>query len=240
MQPGVTPGATVELHAAEANGGTGPGINGPLTTTWTDTSGNNNNGSLSGFSGSPWSGAGTLINPYKLAFNGTDLVNLPNLGISEDKTWTMEAWAVVPSVAQSDMVFVAGEAGPWDVSNYPITTLGILWPPGTNRAGMYIRDGLSNTAYPIGPAGNLTDGAIHHLVGVCDGSTATVYLDAVAGTPVSVASLDLAHLNVTATQVGASGGSQYLWPGAIIAVRLYPFPLTSAQINANYAAGVDW
>lgn len=38
MQPGVTPGASLELHAAKANGGTGPGINSPLTTTWTNTS----------------------------------------------------------------------------------------------------------------------------------------------------------------------------------------------------------
>jgi len=51
MQPGVTPGATFEFHAARCNGGGLPGINSPLTVIAKDTSGNGNDATLVGFGG---------------------------------------------------------------------------------------------------------------------------------------------------------------------------------------------
>jgi len=84
MQPSVTPGAVLELHAAKANGGTGPGINSPLTTTWIDTSGNGNNGTLTNFSGTPWSAD-------RLTFDGVDdLVGATSPGLGSD--FAVEMW----------------------------------------------------------------------------------------------------------------------------------------------------
>ncbi|HRZ10703.1 MAG TPA: hypothetical protein P5319_12525, partial [Gemmatimonadales bacterium] len=69
MQPGVTPGAILELHAARANGGVSPGINDPLTTEWYDTSGNGHHGTLVGFAGT--TASGWSADPYRLVFEST-------------------------------------------------------------------------------------------------------------------------------------------------------------------------
>ena len=239
MQTGVTPGAVLELHAARANGGTGPGINSPPTTTWTDTSGNGNGGTLHNFAytaASGWAGTGAAGDPYRLVEDGIDdYVGLPFLNATGGKVFSLEAWVYTPASAPGNYIFAVGEMGP-TVTTYPLATLGVQNASG--RAFIYYRDSASHTIYTYGPGTvNICDAGLHHLVATSDGTTVYVWMDGVrgiSGTPPSVATV------MNASRVGEGANNQYPWLGSIAAARIYPFSLTAAQVAQNYAAGPTW
>lgn len=229
-QPGVTPGAIVELHAAKAKAGTGPGINSPLTTIWTDTSGNGNNGTLTNFAGSPWSGAGTTGDPYALFFTGdNDHTDMPDLGVAESESFTHEAWVRDDGAKLASARWVVRETG---VS--PIR-YGIF----SNNGAFYFltRDATSGSKQ-IGYGSTYSgDGLWHHVVGVTNGSLIRLYIDGTErGTPIAPA----APSAVSSTWLGALTNSAECWIGGIAVTRIYPFALTATQITSNYNAGSDW
>lgn len=243
MQPDVTPGAIVELHAAKANGGAGPGINSPLTTTWADTSGNGNNGTLTNITGSPWSGSGTSGDPYKLLFDGVnDYVSLGTKRSVESKMFTFETWVITPSTAPASYEFSLSEAGPAPSGDPSYPIVGITLSGAAGRARVYYRDSLSHSASVYGPVTNICDGLLHHILVTSNNSSAIVFVDGVAGTTADISSVvGGGKLKMDyGTSVGRASQGQYYWDGSILTARVYPFPLSPEQAAANYSAGADW
>ncbi len=116
MQPNVTPGAILELHAAKANNGLTQGINSPLTTTWKGTSGNNNDGTLTNFAGeTPWSADHLTVTSA-----GTrDTVTTGVTGFDSARTW--EAWARLPDGFVSN-VYLFSHGNPSAAPSFSVTT----------------------------------------------------------------------------------------------------------------------
>ncbi|MCX6728984.1 MAG: prepilin-type N-terminal cleavage/methylation domain-containing protein [Candidatus Saccharibacteria bacterium] len=238
MQPGVTPGATVELHAAKANGGASQGINAPLTTTWADTSGTSNIGTLSNFTGSPWSGSGTSGDPYKLAFDGVnDYVSIADNTDLRPGTgdFTMEVWLATPFT----------EAIAWPglfTKGWSTVALQGCWGLVGAAASLntfYYQDDLS--------AGTWTGGAVlstpalsvgkHHIVVTRAAGVYKLYVDGSFSTSTTPSTTP--DLNRTEPMQIFSADNRYLG-GSLYVARYYQFGLTAAQVTANYNADVDW
>ncbi|MCX6728985.1 MAG: LamG domain-containing protein [Candidatus Saccharibacteria bacterium] len=222
-QPGVTPGATVELHAAKANSGAGPGINSPITTTWADTSGNNYNGIALGLTGSPWIGTGTAVNPYALAFTGgDDYVYTTNTPINKSN-FTLEVWdrQTIRSPAYTRWLtsFSSGGLSDWNGDG---TMYALLWGTGG--------PGYSLVATP----GDLANGALHHIVMTVSTTELKLYVD---NGLVGTSSLVGFVTNDPGASIGLATNG---WIGNISVARLYGWPLSATQVSANYAAGADW
>jgi len=227
MQPGVTPGAVLELHAAKANNGTTPGINSPLTTTWTDTSGNNNNGTLTNFgTQTPWGGTGTTADPYKLSFDGTnDYVGLPFVNLTPSKMFSVELWFEPATTTGIHYVWVER------TGSFHNASLRFDGTPGTTLYALLA--GIQASKANVGGTG------LHQVIMTCDGSTLRLYVD--SGTP-SATSVSAVGVLPTPTMhyLGSWSGSVQFMQGSTELLRLYPFTLTAAQIQQNYNAGLNW
>jgi len=227
---GVVPGAVLELLASAANLGTNPGVNSPLTTQWFDTSGNGNHGTLTGFGGqTPWAGAGTVDDPYRLAFDGgDDLIALPDLGACEDKVFTYEVWASVSGNDSACTLICESIVNP----NSTAARLEV-------NAGGYLQavmfDNDSALGYRTSPL-QVNDGVLRHMLLVCDGANGQLYAD---GAPAGAAfALPGGSVSTLFSTVGMQPyGSTYLTGSALVA-RVYPFALTPEQVAQNYAAGL--
>jgi len=238
MQPNVTPGAVLELNAAKAANGTSPGINSPLTTTWTDTSGNGNNGTLTNFTGttsSGWAGTGTSGDPYRVVFadigDKVAITSVPNLQLGNGN-FTIEVWPIFPFTSDFRGVFIGqgfdgtGPAGSWT-----------LHQSGTTQytAGCYFSSGLGTTAY-YSDFSALSSG-VHQLVVTRSNRTYQKYSDGAMNGSSTTSSVD-GNLNLTTPiQLGVSGWGL---SGAVVIARIYPFALSSVQVQANYNAGPTW
>jgi len=233
-QPGTTPGAVLELHAAKANGGTGPGINSPLTTTWSDTSGSGDNGTLTNFgTQTPWGGAGTTGDPYKLVFDGVDdYVVLPNLGVTSSGMFTYEAWARFSNTGYQTLL-----------SEGNLSTLGAYTYLAVRDTGAINGGLLSDTGVSQSRSGtvNLCDGELHQFVAVFEPTTYRLYADGL------LASADGGYsgsITTTGASVGvirrSTSGFWYFTRAGISLARIYPYALTASQVAANYAAGPTW
>jgi prepilin-type N-terminal cleavage/methylation domain-containing protein len=234
MQSGVTPGAVLELRASKANGGLTQGINSPsFTTTWTDTSGNNNNGTLTNMAGttaSGWVGSGTGGDPYRAKFDGVDdYVSLPALNVSPNKTFTLESWVYTPTSAP---------VGAWDMiyeesfipGNGATSVLAVF---DTAHAGFYMRDDVNAWGTSATPSA-VCDGLLHHIVGVANGANLITYIDGV-GYVGSI--VPAGGMVTTLSRLGQQTNGTYSYHGSIVAIRIYPFALTATQVVQNYAAG---
>jgi len=220
IQPGATPGAVLELHASKANGGTGPGINSPLTTTWTDTSGNNYHGTLVNFGAqTPWGGAGTAGDPHKLAFDGVDdyislaalQASVPSLG----SAFTLEAWSLQPDTVDSNHPIFHGASRIY-----------------SRQASLYAEASGSGAIQP-GTASNI--GVWTHWVFWANNNLANVYRNGVL-----VGSDRTTCTPPFSTPSSLSLGSSAYGTIEIALARVYTFALTPEQVTANYNAGADW
>jgi len=234
MQPGATPGASLELHAAKASGGTGPGVNSPSTTAWYDTSGNGNSGSLGSAwqytTSDGWSGAGTAGDPYRLISNGTN-----NQNRAVDTPWSpgladfsVEVWAYLPAPPQPNMSMLYG-------ANFNGPTGWGVYVGSTTIGGFLTTSSWSDR---LGISVNQTTGLGHYAFTFSRSGTIKAYLNGSYVNQVDVSSKSTLNLN--------SAGRLFTYPGpwtltgGIVSVRAYPFILTSSQITANYNAGADW
>lgn len=246
-QPGTTPGAIVVLHAAKANGGTSQGINSPLTTTWYDTSGNGNHGTLTGFSGSPWLGAGSQADPYRLSFDGAQGVTLPNLAFAANKTFSDEVWfySISSALSSGAYAFIASESGPTS-GNYAVVGWNFYSDYTDYRSLRYYfraQDGSgtssgTNFSPDSGWAGVL-DGGLHHAVAASNGSVVKLYVDGVLRTS-SPPTVPTGTMVVDQDRVGQARNGQAPYIRPIVSHRVYPFALTAAQVTDNFNAGADW
>lgn len=232
MQPGVTPGAILELHAARADGGLRPGRNGRLQ--WTDLSGNGNHGTLSGFAWTEASG----WSADRLTFDGVDdYVALPALHASESaEGFTFESWVDVPAiiVASEDWATLIDESSA--VATAPAIRTHL------NRTGGYARFSVHNgIAWRIAAGAADLRGGTHHIVGALGtDQIARLYVD---GSLVATITVTGGSLATGYSTVGASRYFGYATNGYHFnnvshrAARIYPFALTPEQVAAQYAAG---
>lgn len=220
----VTTGLVFELHAARWHAGTTHGVNSPLTSTLTGTSGSGYNATLSGTAGtaaSGYAGSGVTGDPYALVMDGNDYAALSDLGVSEDKVFSFEAWFKTSVAA---IQYLVREAGATSVATLRVGSTGII-------RGEVIDD-ASAVARCDGPA--CADGLWHHAVMVCDGSYITTYLDGVAATPVAMPGGTL-----TQTVTRLSNNTTGL-QGSLAVARAYSVALSAAEVAQNYAAGYLW
>jgi len=234
VQPGITPGAILELHADKANGGSGPGINSPSTSTWYDTSGNGNNGLL----GSAWSyttvdgwgGSGTVSDPYRLISNGTNdnnrVVNTPWYPNSAD--FSIEIWAYLPAPPQTNMSMLYG-------ANFNGPTGWGVYVNTTTIGGFITTTSWSDR---LAIAVNQASGLGHYVFTFTRSGSIKAYLNGSYINQIDVSSKSTLNLN--------SVGKLFTYPGpwtlngGIACVRAYPFALSQAQITTNYNTGVVW
>jgi hypothetical protein len=239
-QPFTVAGAILELHAARAALGVSPGVNAPaFITTFDDTSGVGNDGTLTNFAGtaaSGWAGAGTVADPYRLVFDPTapgDYVSCPDLSAAEDKTFSYEAWIMSTTAAG---VYIISE------SQAVSTTQSLVFLALVAGKARISTIDDANAQKSVDSAVTLNDGLPHHVVGTCDGTDLKMYLDgAASGTPttVSAGTITLTNAFVGARKRGA-GAADGFFPGAVILARIHPGALTPGQVAQNYAAGTGW
>jgi prepilin-type N-terminal cleavage/methylation domain-containing protein len=228
MQPGVTPGAVLELHSLKANGGTSPGINSPFTTTWTDTSGSGNNGTLTNMAGTTASGWAT--GPNRLVFDGTDdLVGVPSPGLGTD--FTVELWTkdLVPQTSWCWLV----EKTSTDAQGYTGLVITIAGSVPRVSFGAWFTEATSND-YTI------SDVAVqHHIIFERKGGYCYIYIDGVQRGSAVANSYDATGL-VGRWTLGGGPTSATNLNGSVEVFRHYQFALSTAQVTANYAAGPNW
>jgi len=235
MQPNVTPGAVLELNAAKAANGTSPGINSPLTTTWTDTSGNNNNGTLTNFASSPWGGSGAGGDPYSLS-RPTDsgYVSITGNANFKTATFTAEQWVWNAANDTRYRAFLDyGYSSGGYTYGYIIMRYSTDW---TGVLGAYMgRSNSTGWTYLIWSGDPAPVGSWVHVVVLYDGSYGDVYINNVrkAHAAINYAPIPSSN-NLNMTLHGSYPGSK------IASTRIYPFALTSSQISANYSAGTTW
>lgn len=227
MQPDVTPGAAIELHALKASGGTTPGINSPFTTTWTDTSGNGKNGTLTNMAGTTSSGWAT--GPNRLVFDGTnDYVSIPLIGSTASRTVTFEAWVTTTDTTNTFRRIMMEDDVPGviDVS---------LWIAGGIAYGLVRAPGHPDAYF--GNSTNIANGSLHHVVMSWNNTSGWLAVDGSAG---GTSSVEPFTISPTVTSIGSHAGNAPFWIGSIVVARIYPFALSAEQVTANYNAGVDW
>ncbi len=189
-------------------------------TTWTDVSGNGNNGNL--VNGVGFSSA----NGGSLSFNGVN--NNVDAGTNPifDITGPMslDAWVKTTQISFGGIVTkysAPGLAYGYDLSVY------------NNKTAFNIRSGangwnataFSNTA--------INDNNWHYVVGVYNGSSVIAYDNAVAG-PSSPWSFGSSPSS-SSLQIGSRGGSGY-FAGQISNVRIYNKALSQSDIDQNFNA----
>jgi|GEM_PF-1243904 len=238
MQPGVTAGAVLELHAAKAVNGISPGINSPLTTNWYDTSGNGNNGTLTNMAGttaSGWAGSGTGGDPYRVVLDSNnDRILSSDLGVAESGIFTYEAWilSTIQDSSNWDHPTIisengSGTAAAWlELNRYTTYKPELLYDDGTNYAVLYSSGAAVNDGFP------------HHVVGVGDGTNLRLYVDNVLRAGPTM--LPAGRPSLTATYVGYGSYNNYSFDGSIAIARIYPFALSATQVATNYNAGPTW
>jgi len=239
MQPGVTPGAVLELHAARANKGLSNGSNASANRAqWWDTSGSGNHGTLTNFAYT--TASGWVTDPARLVLDGSnDYVACGDLSVAEDKTFTYEAWVVHSGAASGDVEGLIGEGN--SASGNPFGAIYIgTYGAYAGHVGCRLRDDLGVDRNVFATGTTILNGAPHHIVGTCDGSLVQVYLDAAAiGTPDAPGG---GSVTLNRATVGCRVRNVYekYCSGSILVARIYPFALTPEQVAANFAAGYEW
>lgn len=215
----ITTGLVLNLDAGNAASYPGTG------TTWTDLSGNGNNGTL--MNGTAYSSAngGTLvfdgINDYVNISDSTYL-DLPN-------TTTMEFWVNSNQLNNDDIIShrwncYGAAYNPTYASGYVAGKLSIYYA--FNNGGFVA---VSTTTTPI-------IGQWYHLVGTYDGSTMKVYLNGVLENTRSFSG------NITQNDSGLAIGSYagspaaYAGDGKISIVRYYHKTLSATEVLQNFNA----
>jgi hypothetical protein len=182
-------------------------------TTWTDLSGNSNNGSLQNMDGTNFNSA----NGGSLTFDGgSEYVNAP---VTKAASCTFSCWAKTTTVSGNPMLFNAGPnaSGP-DLFFY---SNGIHWNTW---------DGASNPFATI--PSSVTDGNWHYYVVVNDASSnAKLYYD---GELLGTANYRNASTNTNLTVGGNT--NTYMWNGSISNFIIHNKVLSELEIQQNFIA----
>ena len=190
-------------------------------TTATDSSGNNNTGTLT--NGPTWT-TGKIGNA--LSFDGVnDTVNIitPNNIPNGNSNETYSAWIKYSSLPTfTKMIMMARDTCCSSAIH--------IWINNTNLAVARFSDVEPFVSTSNRPSANQW----HHVLYTYDGTTNRLYVDGA-----EVANSTTAHDNVTidSIYIGSHDGASYFWDGQIDEVRVYNRVLASSDISALYALG---
>lgn len=216
-----------------ANGGTGPGLNSPATTTWDAiVGGATYDGAISGvtFDGSTegWVGDGSSSNPYGLKLNGTDAkvqITGDPMGFS-DGSWSWEIW-VKTAWDTGLQTLLSTTGGTNSYTALYVYSSGNMYADIADESSNYFNHALgtySNTTW-----------AHYVMTSAEKGSTVTIYKN--GSQYGSTQTCPSGTLTATGWAFG-SGGTSFWAKCTIYTVRLYSAALTSQQVSDNYNAGV--
>lgn len=168
-----------------------------------------------------------------VTFDGsTEYVATGDLSVcDQDTTFSIEAWAKGTSASTNLWITSEGNT----TNNVPICG---LVHEGTN-ARFYVRDTAgTGVATPTGTGGGFNDGNWHHVAGVRNGSTFTLYVD---GVQAAQTTATLGAIAVNTSGIGAlnraAAGNYY--PGTVDDVAIYDTNLSAGQVKLHYDAGKD-
>ena len=161
--------------------------------------------------------------------NGCDVVEFKGgqylrfeLGAGTDilETFTLEAWALNPSVEPIETLVSFGSKTP---GKYAALNFG-----SDNKQGAF-STGTAGAGYPTAPSGEQW----HHLVVTYDGQTLTVYVD---GKKVSSSAMAL-KIGSGEIFLGCTPDKKHFFSGQLMAVRIHAAVMTQKQITHNHAGG---
>ena len=139
---------------------------------------------------------------------------------------TLEAWVNADLTASSTFKAIIAR---WDGS-YEMD-----WNP-SDVANLVIRNDANAFGIAASPAPS-SRGQWHHMVGVFDAGTLTIYVDGVQGSSQTIGGvLQNAGPTPDRVLVGATRSGNFNWKGLIDEVAIYDTALTPAQIRAHFRA----
>jgi four helix bundle protein len=192
------------------------------TTTSTDTSGQGNNGTLTG---GPVPALGKL--GQALSFDGVnDWVSIPSSSVFGPPQMTVSFWTknnVTPNPGTSDAMLVREPAGSWN-SGWG------FWYSTTSQIAFWMN------SYNTTPAtATIAPTQWNHVVGTWNGTTIRLYVNGVEGTSGTYTGSQTGTTNPLT--IGTGGTTSYNINGSMDDVRIYNRVLTATEINALYNLG---
>lgn len=220
----VTSGLVLSLNAADRNSYSGSG------NTWTDMSGNSNNGTLT--NGPTFSSA----NGGSIVFDGVDdRVECGNASIVPN-SWTVNCW-LIHTKTTGVSVFVGRSGGP---PNYDQNLI-LGWSAGSGFDSKFFVSGKTITGVysPCTSSFVAVTGSIYNLVGCFDTTTTTLslYVNGILNNTKVIGALFTTGSNL-AIQVGCSDGTNpgNFMRGNIYTTQIYNRALSPLEVQQNYNA----
>jgi len=206
----VTSGLVLNLDAGDAASYPGSG------TTWTDLSGNGNNGTLTNMDGTNFDSA----NGGSLEFNGSnEFVPIGSTGFpTSNSAGTLSAWARTNTIT-GGFVFIVSYGG-----------------AGTSLARFL---GIANSTFLFGGyANDITASGVplntwFNMAGVYTGTNALMYVNGVLVSGPTAKSWNTSSGNAN---IGRQTNGNEYWNGNISQVSIYNRALTAAEVTQNYNA----
>ncbi|MDD5687375.1 MAG: FG-GAP-like repeat-containing protein [Elusimicrobia bacterium] len=206
------------------------------SSTVSDTSGNNNNGTLTGMDTSTCWISGEVGTGLK--FDGVnDYVSVPNstsLDINGSQL-TLIAWVRVDAIDPTDVnahqIFIAKPAADGNhTAPYFAYSLHGVRASATELTPRLWLD-IGGTGVSVAATQNIGIGTWYHLAAVYNGATMKIYVDGVESNS-SAQTGNIAALG-TALRLGANGGGTETFNGAMDGVKIYNIALTGSEILAD-------
>ena len=214
----VTDGLVLCLDAANKKSYPGSG------TTWTDLSGQGNNGALTNMSAAPFDSG----NVGSLVFDGVnDYVNVTGINVSTLNSFTLECW-VYPTSNIADETAI----GRWS-STQSLSSFLLYWDVGTALGFDFVVRNNVQTIYRIGTStANGARNEWNHTVGTFSSSEIQRYVN---GSLEGTSSFSGTLNNNSGFRIGGEDAGRNLG-GNITLVKVYNKVLSSTEIQQNYNA----
>ena len=212
----VNDGLVLHLDAANVKSYPGSG------TTWSDLSGNGNNGTINGAT------YNSSNNGRFLFDNTNDVVTIPNSASLNPTTGlTIASWVIFDGDSQ-DFIFEKGN----------VNTQFSLFSHSTDIVfrTFHSGDASYHTQNPSKSSVGVVNGQWHNIVGSWNGTTKTIYVDGVLRNSVSKSGSLVT--TTPGASVGRFGGTTtgYWFGGSISSVSVYNKGLSDLEVNQNYQA----
>lgn len=212
----VTDGLVLCLDAGDTLSYPGTG------TTWTDLSGQGNNGSNSNLTFNSGDGGYFVFN------NSSSVSTIPNSSsLNPTSELTIESWVNFDGDSD-DFIFEKGN----------VNTQFSLFSHGTDIVfrTYHSGDGSYHTQAPSKSTVGVVNGQWHHIVGSWDGSVKRIYINGALKD--SVSKTGALVTQTTGAAVGRFGGTTtgYYFGGKIAKVSVYSIGLSAKQIQQNFNA----
>ncbi len=199
-------------------------------TTASDSSGNNNAGSLAG---SPQRVSGHSGSALSFSSNVRNYVNIPSIpALSPANQISVEMW-VKPANQFTEQKYPL-----WKANSYGIS-IGDISGGNLNKPGFYLLQGGSWKSVMSTDA--FTDTNWHHIVGTYDGSKITIYVDGIAkATSLSTGTIDSSAYNLGIGNYvqlpGVPEPTSNYFGGLIDGVRIYSKGLSATEVQGLYSS----